>query len=1633
MKKCLSFIMSILMVASMLIGVIPLSASADDEPIYYGHGGWQGNKFVTSSGEAISAPNHYFTINNPNRDSAIENNGINVMYCIQRGVGFSDGEYTRVNLGSLNGNGNPAITGFNSRVINGLKVILQNGYPLKTLPVSTLDIKSQREATAILVWMWLCINDVPHQSMTGVFSLHTIYSYPDDVQARIDYLSNMTKEELQDKIKSYIRHSEAGNLTAGWDYLTNGLYAALHYSPSNPSISAPDVTLKWNAANNRFEGTTTVSNNTNGAFTYTTPSGFTITQDGNELSIFAPSSLAGATNVQVMLSATDTTGMGAIYGYFPTDTSAESQTTIGVSSEPTTVKGSFKINVEDFPVGDIEIIKKSSLGSQIDGNNCYSVEGAEFSLVKKDDSSKSYTLVTDKNGYAKLTNIDAGTYTLTETKPPKGHKISNEPKDVVIGGDIVHVDWEDEAKNDPAGIKIQKIDAKTKQPVPSGEGSLAGAVYEVRYFDSTTINANWNMTGYERHWFLKTDDDGYANFSSNYLDPDSNSDALYVDEYNKPCLPLGTILVKEVQAPEGYNLDTTEYGPYHIIDENSLINVLSDHTIISEEEVIEGKFSILKLKEVDNGEPAPEAGIRFIVKDSSGNKVDELITDDDGKATSTDLPYGTYTVSQQNTEFGLSKVADFTVTIPGDNGKTYELVNKLYRANLKLIKIDGSTEKPIAGVTFILRNALNKYYFVDSDNKVVWIDNKDNATGLVTDANGIILVENLKYGRYYFIETATVKPYAIDTTEHSVLLDSPGFTEENTVVITVNNDIELGQIKLYKKGEVLDRTEEETKFGLPVLAPKYEEHFLAGAVFQVIAAEDIYVNGEKVVSKDEIVDTLTTNSDDAVLSKELYLGNYILHEAVVPEGYVRAEDTLIHLNWEGVKDIVIETANVHDQKQTTRFKLEKLAEEIVVDQETGDVVTEINSKEGFVFGLYVNETIKYQNGDVAYNKGDRIAAAKSDSNGNVVFTAMLPAANYYVQEEYAPDDRYILDETQYPVSNKEADDTMPVISFNVTDKPIVNELDKALAQIVKVDSETGEILKIAGFKFEIFDKDGNKVDVVETNEEGIAKLRMPLRHDWTYTVKETAVPEGFLLNKKSFELKIVDETIEKIGDNEERYTCRFSNTRVKGSISIEKTGLMITGSEVVEENGFEVTRVIRTVEKLSGAKFRITAREDIVYNGEVKFHAGDEVAVLTTVNGETKLDDMYLGKYKIEEIEAPAGYVLKPNITNIDLLYAGDNVAVVAKEYTFHNDLRDMTVNMTKHAEVLGTITDSDGNVDVVYSYEAGEGFTFGLFNTNDIINVNTNEIVVPADTLIEVCVSDAEGKITFGGKYPVGQFYVKEIATLPKYELREDFRYDIDNSCEDATVETLDFNLEEPIKNDFIYDIVKVTKTDITGGEGLPGATLEIRDEDNNVIYRNVTGEDGALDEIKLIPGDYFLIELFSPNGYALSEEVVQFTVTEEGNVEGETTMKDDVTRFSFYKIDEDGNSLAGAEFTLYVEGEDGELEVYAVTESDEDGIVTFENLLVGKYIIKETKALPDYQLSSESIELEVTNEWLNSNSYTDGGELMFSIMNYPTIKTGRELSTGSIVAIVVGSIALIGLAGVGVILLKKKKPEQI
>ena len=174
---------------------------------------------------------------------------------------------------------------------------------------------------------------------------------------------------------------------------------------------------------------------------------------------------------------------------------------------------------------------------------------------------------------------------------------------------------------------------------------------------------------------------------------------------------------------------------------------------------------------------------------------------------------------------------------------------------------------------------------------------------------------------------------------------------------------------------------------------------------------------------------------------------------------------------------------------------------------------------------------------------------------------------------------------------------------------------------------------------------------------------------------------------------------------------------------------------------------------------------------------------------------------------------------------------------------------------------------------------------------------------------------------------------------------------------------------NELIYTRITLTKTDITGENTVPGAVIEVRNSDGEVIYRATTDEKGLIPDIPVIPGTYTFHEVLAPEGYALNETVMTFTVDENGNVTGDTIIRDDYTRVSLLKRDDGNQFLAGVEFSLLKE--DGTVLMTAVT--NENGLVTFERIPYGNYTIVESKPLPGYLINDTQIPVVIDGHFVN------------------------------------------------------------
>ena len=413
-----------------------------------------------------------------------------------------------------------------------------------------------------------------------------------------------------------------------------------------------------------------------------------------------------------------------------------------------------------------------------------------------------------------------------------------------------------------------------------------------------------------------------------------------------------------------------------------------------------------------------------------------------------------------------------------------------------------------------------------------------------------------------------------------------------------------------------------------------------------------------------------------------------------------------------------------------------------------------------------------------------------------------------------------------------------------------------------------------------------------------------------------------------------------------------SNTPVKGTIEIDKWGSVLKGfSENQDTLGYTVHTPLYQDDWLPGAVYEVRAAEDIVGKDQtVWFREGELAAALTTTaDSSVVTDPLPLGRYIVTEVSAPAGYVLDETRHEITLTASDHTSPVVTARLSAVNEFMSAWITLTKEKEIVTTQHDEDGRIHSRLMNVPGEGFVFGLYSSDPIEYADGT---LPADTLIETGITDTDGTLAFSGDYPHGEYYVQELAA-PEGWVISDARYRVTITDEFADEQhEVVFQVGLPIHNEIVHADVRIAKTDITGSAALPGALIEVKNSEGEIICRDYTGEDGYLPAFPAVPGTYTYREVLAPEGYALNDAEMTFTVNEQGEVVGQTALADDVTRFSIRKVDPQHKPLEGVEYGLF--REDGTLHSTAVTDSE--GLATFEQIPYGSYIIEEMRPLPGY-----------------------------------------------------------------------------
>ena len=380
--------------------------------------------------------------------------------------------------------------------------------------------------------------------------------------------------------------------------------------------------------------------------------------------------------------------------------------------------------------------------------------------------------------------------------------------------------------------------------------------------------------------------------------------------------------MKEITPSEGYLLDEEEHDV--VCDyEGDLVAEVSRSTT-SAEQVIKQPFQLIKVS--DNGDDTEAvllAGAEFTayLKSSLSVKADgsydfdkatpvvigengaTIITSDDkGHAVSIAIPYGTYVVVESKTPHNMKTIKPFEVKISEnhpDKPQTWRVfLDREFTAKLRVIKKDSDTKQ-----TVLVPNAEFKIFNIDKNEYVkqyTTYPSKVEHTSFFTDEDGdLILPEALKIGNYRIEEVKAPFGYVVNDNYINISVDTDtafetdGDTNDAIITVEYSDAPAVGELTVEKKGEVLDgfkgglfANSEDKEF-------VYKEGSLAGAVFKVYAAEDIFTadnqkdadgNRTKYYSKGDLVATLTTGKDGKAVAKNLPLGQYRVVEVTAPDG-----------------------------------------------------------------------------------------------------------------------------------------------------------------------------------------------------------------------------------------------------------------------------------------------------------------------------------------------------------------------------------------------------------------------------------------------------------------------------------------------------------------------------------------------------------------------------------------------------------------------------------------------------------------------------------------------------------------------------------------------------------------------------
>jgi len=1179
------------------------------------------------------------------------------------------------------------------------------------------------------------------------------------------------------------------------------------------------------------------------------------------------------------------------------------------------------------------------------------IPGAVFQLNHPVGAVETINMIS--GSYTSNMDYSPGTYTLTETQAPPGHVLDPTPRTLVIEADEMNsVYWDTPITNsaETGRIRVLKRDASTHQVVE-------GAVFDLSQSSSFPASSTYRLT---------TGSDGFT-------------------PYQDFPVPLGTtVYVKEVSVPAPYIIDSTVKEATFVVNGTTTVTFDNQRAV--------GRFEIIKRSE----EGQAIEGAVFEVKNANNSVVTTLTTGSNGKASTGELPLGTYTVQETFVpEPYIINRDPITVALTYANMNTpvvistRQLTNETAKGQIEVLKKDKERgDLMIEGATFQL---------LDEDRNPA-IDFDGNPVGpLITDSTGKARTNNrLRLGTYILKEVGNLPAYRINDTEYVIHIDYANMDTPLVIVSeTVINDPIRAKIQIRKLAQGL---------AVPIEGVEFELLDEAGD-----PAVDVYGTP---------VGILVTDVHGDAMTPDLRRGQYTIKELGAPEEYyLSVESPVVTIDYDDDGKTLIQ--HIYNELIELTLRIRK------TDAETGTPLA--------------NATFQVLDSDdnvitfKVYKDGVQVDTEELTTNaqGTVMTVSKLPIGLYQVVEIRTPDGYATMDpvfftitrDTPYIVLDLPAGKTLDEEFEN---KPITVELSKKAI--------TGED-ELPGAHLQLFDKDTQELldEWISTTEPHVIKRLLVGK---TYILREMIAPIGYTLTTD------VEFTVRDTGEVQ-TVTMRDDYTRVE----VKKIDAL-TG-DALEGVSFEV-------QDQEGNTLRFV-RDDVTGAYLFALHANEEgeTALLTDIDGKIVILGLPEGSYDLIEIKTNDGYKKLKDPIPFRVTDMSDETSPVV--VNVENEPTEVIISKTDiavgepvHGAVIEIYDEQGELVRSIITDEAGNAKILGLkagkytfkeaFAPNGyVLNENTFEFVIdeygdvtgataftnePSKILIyKVDAQDSEKKLD-GVVYQLFRIREGEEPELIKFRLVKgvylaDKEGDVVNliTNEKGMITAIalpfgEYKLYEmkalpgyvinPIGieitltgESFIYGqvvengetVVILEKKDILTGDPISGVVIEVYDADGLLVRTVETDAEGKAVLIGLPTGSYAYKEVIVPPGYTIRSETQHFVINNDGSVDGDLVLLNEPTELILKKTSRDKNKpLEGAEYELYALTEKGYVQlrfklvegIYIPSEEGDittlitgsDGTITVRYLPAGKYRIVEIKAPKGYIKSEEPIDVEIVED---------------------------------------------------------------